>query len=218
MDWESLFSRSTGTTIEELEKGIKAAAMNPIAGWQDVMYRLYPLLPRLLKHVDVANHFFNDPEINYSSILTTHITYTTIQNASEILNLLSQGQLRIIGGYQSTDLTTDHKFTIRCKEAVIESDYLIHGNSVTPMLSQITKEQSQLWLNLRESGSVQKIDPEYLGGLKGVEYDRNTYRLRSSTLSNCFLIGPMTYFLTDIVLFRTEAAAVVEQLINSIFQ
>lgn len=139
-----------------------------------------------------------------------------LMTAEKIASFLRSGRLAVRAGLTKIDDDGTAHFA---DGSELSLDYVVNSTNTSATISEMTPEWSPFWTNLRDCDSIYHPSPNQparLGGGIGVRLDWKTMAIKSSRLSNCFLIGPATWFIVSLVTFSQSASKVVDVIASSL--
>jgi hypothetical protein len=157
---------------------------------------------------------FDDPEFSASwfseglgSIWSGYSLWMTAERAEELIQMYDAGQLQVIAPLESISSNADGtKPMLVSPKGNVEVDWIINAANGSPHINDVTRDDSELWSNLRDEGKLMLLKSR--PGNSGFGIEKNTYKLLSSQLQSTYIIGgPMVWFTSDVsvVAMRTKA-------------
>eukprot|EP01122_Echinamoeba_exundans_P015244 TRINITY_DN7150_c0_g1_i1.p1 TRINITY_DN7150_c0_g1~~TRINITY_DN7150_c0_g1_i1.p1 ORF type:complete len:579 (+),score=61.09 TRINITY_DN7150_c0_g1_i1:103-1839(+) len=183
----------------------------PPPQWQMVIFSLY----RAIMNPEQLRWIFDDPEFSASwfyeglgSIWSGYSLWMTAERAQELLDMYDAGQLQLIAPLDSISSNADgtKPVLVSSVKGDVEVDWIINAANGSPHINEVTREDSELWCNLRDEGKLMLLKSR--PGNSGFGIEKNTYKLLSSQLQSTYIIGgPMVWFTSDVsvVAMRTKA-------------
>lgn len=202
--------------LEQLKKSLEryraeqAEDSSPVPLWQQVVSSIYFAIqaPDQLRWVfddpDFSNAFFADGLFGFWASFSL---WMSPDHASELVEMYSNGILETFSPL-SEILWDNGKPVLVSSQERVPVDWVVNAANASPHISDITREDSELWANLRDEGKLMLLNSR--PGNSGFGIEKNTYKLLSSQLRGTYIVGgPMVWFASDIATVNVRAKAVV---------